>query len=94
MIADRLAVDDRSKGTAEIAHMVTAVAFFDDKVVARQPERRDIIELEVWFQRRRLFPIIPPPANDEGREPSPIGVCNWRCSQGVLAARYALVSET
>jgi hypothetical protein len=35
MIADRLAIDDRSKGAAEVAHMITSVALLDSEVVAR-----------------------------------------------------------
>ena len=34
MIADRFAVDDRSKCAAEVAHMITSAALFDNKVVA------------------------------------------------------------
>ena len=35
MLTDRLAVNDRSKGAAEVVHEITPVAFLDHKVVAR-----------------------------------------------------------
>src|SRR5258707_395881 len=35
MIADGLAVDDRSKRAAEVAHIITSVALLDHEVVAR-----------------------------------------------------------
>src|SRR5215813_15070077 len=65
MIADGLAIDDRSKRAAEVAHIITSVALFDHKVVARQSERDAVIELEVWLQWRQPFPCNRPPANDE-----------------------------
>jgi hypothetical protein len=35
MIADGLAVDDRSKGAAKVAHMIVLVALLDNEVIAR-----------------------------------------------------------
>jgi len=35
MISNRLAVDDRSKRAAEVAHVITSVALVDHEVVAR-----------------------------------------------------------
>jgi hypothetical protein len=35
MIADGLAVDDRSKCAAEVAYMMTFIALFENEVVAR-----------------------------------------------------------
>jgi len=35
MLADGLAVDDRSKRAAEVAHIITSVALLDHEVVAR-----------------------------------------------------------
>jgi hypothetical protein len=39
--------------------------FFDCEVVARKPERRSVIELEIWLPRRQPFPCSRPPPNDE-----------------------------
>ena len=35
MLTDRLAVNDRSKGAAEVVYVITPVALLDHKVVAR-----------------------------------------------------------
>ena len=35
MLTDRPAVNDRSKGAAEVVHVITPVALLDHKVVAR-----------------------------------------------------------
>ena len=35
MLTDRLAVNDRSKGAAEVVHVITPLALLDHKVVAR-----------------------------------------------------------
>ena len=35
MVADGLTVDDRAKCAAEVAHMITAIAFLNHKMVAR-----------------------------------------------------------
>jgi len=71
MIADRLAVDDRSECTAEVPHMITAAALLDDEVITRQPEWRDVFEREMWPQRRRFLPCNRSPANDEGQITDP-----------------------
>jgi hypothetical protein len=35
-------------------------------MIAREPERRGVIELEVWLVRLLLFPCNRPPANENG----------------------------
>ena len=56
--------------------MITAAALLDDEVITRQPEWRDVFEREMCLQGRRFFPRNRSPANDEGRSPTRIGVCN------------------
>src|SRR6516164_6703877 len=65
MLADGLAVNDRPKRAAEVAHIIASVALLDHEVVARQSERDVVIELEVWLHWRQPFPCNRPPANDE-----------------------------
>jgi len=65
MIADGLAVNDRSKRAAEVAHMITSTALLDHEVVARQPERRGIIELKVWLPQWQSFACKRASTDDE-----------------------------
>jgi len=45
--------------------MITSAALFDNKVVARQPERRGIIERKVWLPQWQPFPCNRASTNDE-----------------------------
>jgi hypothetical protein len=65
MISDGLAVDDRSKPAAKVAHVITSVTLLDHKMVARQSEWDGVIEFEIWLQWRQPFPCDGPPTNDE-----------------------------
>jgi hypothetical protein len=67
MISDGLAVDDRSKRAAKVAHVITSVALLDRKMVARQSEWDGVIESEIWLQWRQPFPCNGPSTNDERR---------------------------
>ena len=87
MIADGLAVDDRSKRAAEVAHMITTVALLDSEVVARQPEWRSVIELEVWLARRQPFPCNRPPANDERQIAEPERSVQGRRPRGMWVSK-------
>src|SRR5215469_1388302 len=65
MIADGHTVDDRPKRAAKVAHAVTAIAFLNNEMVARQPEWGSVIKQKIRLPwRQRLF-CKRPPANNE-----------------------------
>jgi len=61
MIANGHAVDDYSKRAAEVTHVIIPVVLLDDEMVARQPERRGIIERELVA----LCQTVPGPASSQ-----------------------------
>ena len=69
MIADGLAIDDCSKRAAEVTHVISSVPLLDYEMVARQPERRGIIEFEVCLQGRLPFFCKGHSANDKRQIP-------------------------
>lgn len=73
--------------------MIGSVALLDDEVVARQPERRAIIELEVRLHLRWRFPGSRHPANDERQITKPNRSVQLALQPRIFAARYALLTN-
>src|SRR5271165_192038 len=71
--------------------MIISVALLDDEMVARQPERHSVIELQVRLIRWLLFPCNRPPANDERQIAEPERSMELRLKPGILGSDIRVI---
>src|ERR1700761_8142620 len=73
--------------------MITSVALLDHEMVARQPEWRRVIELEVWLQLWQSFLCDRLPANDERQISEPDWSVQMALQPRILGSEIRIIDE-